>query len=53
MEKKPKKIITVRTVGTPDIELAAELFAPLLVKIHERNQEKQEIHFPVLKEAHD
>lgn len=39
MEKKLKKQLTVRTVGAPDIELAAELFAPLLLKIHERNQD--------------
>lgn len=33
--------ITVRTTGTPDITLAAELFAPLFLKIHERNQSKR------------
>lgn len=40
MSKKPIKKIAVRTVGAPDIELAAELFAPLFVKIHKRNQNK-------------
>lgn len=40
MSGKPQKIIPVRTVGKPDIELAAELFAPLILKIHKRNQAK-------------
>lgn len=38
MSGKLQKIITVRTAGKPDIELAAELFAPLILKIHKRNQ---------------
>lgn len=38
MGRKPQKIIAVRAVGKPDIELAVALFAPLFQKIHERNQ---------------
>lgn len=38
MGRKPQKIITVRTVGKLAIELAADLLAPLFLKIHERNQ---------------
>jgi hypothetical protein len=33
--------ITVRSIGTPDIQLAADLLAPLFIKIHERNQAKR------------
>ena len=33
--------ITVRSAGTPDIILAADLFAPLFLKIYERNQSKR------------
>ncbi len=40
LTKQPREI-TVRTTGTPDINLAAELFAPLFLKIHERNQPKR------------
>jgi hypothetical protein len=35
------KPIVVRTVGKPDIELAAELLAPLFQKIHERNESEK------------
>lgn len=38
MGRKLQKIIKVRSVGNPDIKLAVELFAPLFLKIHERNQ---------------
>jgi len=34
----PKKPITVRSVGSPNLALAAELLAPLFLKIHERNE---------------
>lgn len=34
--------ITVRTIGTLDTTLAADLLAPLFLKIHERNQSKIE-----------
>lgn len=37
MSNKRKKVITVRTDGKPDLELAAVLLAPLFLKIHERN----------------
>lgn len=51
MSKKPRKQITVRSVGTPDFELAAELFAPLILKIHKRNQDKFTSHPVVYKGA--
>jgi len=34
--KRPE--ITVRSIGAPDLDLAAELFAPLFLKIHTRNE---------------
>ena len=37
MEKSKRKI-KVRSVGTPNVELAAELFTPLFLKIHTRDQ---------------
>lgn len=41
MGNKSKKLITFRSIGTPNFELAAEMLAPLLLKIYERNQAKQ------------
>jgi len=40
MGNKLKRLITIHAIGTPDIELAEELFAPLFLKIHERNKSK-------------
>lgn len=40
MRKKSRKQITVRSVGAPSLELAANFFAPLVLKIHRRNQAK-------------
>ena len=41
MSNKRKKVITVRTDGKPDVELAAVLLAPLFLKIRERNQSQR------------
>jgi hypothetical protein len=50
MGNNQKKLITVRSVGTPNFELAAQMLAPLLfLKTHESNQARE----PTPAQLHD